>query len=129
MKIARSMVAILAGFGFMMFTGLVGGGLSALAAKLVVGTLGAFMAGWMTARLADYSPMGHALVLALFVAAANFTLIAGVSPRGWYPIAAGILGVVGVLAGGWIRAAADRARGTVKGRSPGDPGGSPYEPR
>lgn len=117
MKGLRSLVAVVAGFGFMMFAGFVAGGLSTLAGKLIVGTLGAFMAGWMTARLAAYSPMGHAVVLALIVAAASFSIIAGGSAAGWYPIAAAIIGVLGVLAGGWIRAAADHARGTVKGRA------------
>jgi hypothetical protein len=116
MKGLRSLVAVLAGFGFMMFAGFVAGGLSTLAGKLIVGTFGAFTAGWMTARLAAYSPMGHAVVLALFAAAASVSLIAG-GAGGWYPIAAAIAGVAGVLAGGWIRAAADHARGTVEGRS------------
>ena len=115
----RSLVAVIAGFGFMMFAGFVAAGLSSLAAKLTVGTLGAFMAGWMTARLAAFSPMGHAVVLALIVAAASLSLIAGGSPGGWYPIASAVVGVAGVLAGGWIRAAADRARGTVGARESG----------
>jgi hypothetical protein len=113
MRIARSLVAVLAGFGFLLFAGFVAGGLSTLVAKLLVGTLSALMAGWMTARMAAYSPFGHAFVLALFVGAANFSLIRGVSPAGWYPLASAISGVAGVLAGGWIRAAADHARGTV----------------
>jgi hypothetical protein len=117
MKGLRSLVAVVAGFGFMMFAGFVAGGLSTIVGKLIVGTLGAFMAGWMTARLAAYSPMGHAIVLALFVAAASVSLIAGGGPGGWYPMAAAMVGVAGVLAGGWIRAAAGHARGTVEGRS------------
>lgn len=117
MRVLRSLIAVLAGFGFLMFTGFVAGGLSTLVAKLLVGALGAFLAGWMTARLAEYSPMGHAGVLALFVAAASFSLIYGGSTGGWYSAASTVAGVAGVLAGGWIRAAADHARGTVEGRA------------
>lgn len=116
MRVLRSLAAVAAGFGFMMFAGFVAGGLSTIAGKLIVGTPGAFMAGWMTARLATWSPMGHATVLALIVAAASFSLIAGVSPGGWYPTASAVVDVLGILAGGWIRAAADHARGTVEGR-------------
>ena len=120
MRGLRSLVAVVAGFGFMMFAGFVAGSLSTIAGKLIVGTLGAFMAGWMTARLATYSPMGHATVLAVIVAGASVSLIAGMSPGGWYPTASAGAGVLGILAGGWIRAAADHARGTVEGRSQGD---------
>ena len=31
----------------------------------------------------------------------------------WYPVAIGVIGVGGVLVGGWLRAAADAARGPV----------------
>ena len=117
MKGLRSLVAVVAGFGFMMFAGFVAGGLSTIAGKLIVGAFGALMAGWMTARLAAYSPMGHATVLALIVAAASLSLIAGGATGGRYPVVAAIVGVVGVVAGGWIRAAAGHARGTVEGRS------------
>jgi hypothetical protein len=117
MKGLRSLAAVVAGFGFMMFAGFVAGGLSTIAGKLIVGTFGAFTAGWMTARLAAYSPMGHAVVLALIAGAASLSLIAGGAAGGWYPIAAATVGVAGVLAGGWIRAAAGRARGTVEGHS------------
>ncbi len=113
MRWLQSLVAVAAGFGFLMFAGFVAAGLSTIAGKLIVAGLGALMAGWMTARLATFSPLGHALVLALFVAAASVSSIRGMS-GGWYPVAAGIAGVAGVLTGGWIRAAADRARGTVE---------------
>ena len=113
MKALRSLVAVGAGFGFLMFAGFVAGGLSTLVAKLMVATLGAFLAGWMTARLASYSPLGHAVVLALIAGAASFSLIAGGTAGGWYPVAAAVMAVLGILAGGWIRAAAVHARGTV----------------
>ncbi len=117
MKGLRSLVSVVAGFGFLMFAGFVAAGLSTMAGKVIVGALGAFMAGWMTARLAAYSPMGHALVLALFVGAASVSSVAAARVTGWYPITAAAISVLGVLAGGWIHAAADRARGTVDGRS------------
>lgn len=117
MKWLRSLVAVIAGFGFMMFSGFVAGGLSTLVGKLMVGALGAVIAGWMVARLATYAPFGHAVVLASVVAAASMSLIGSAGPAGWYPITAAIISVLGVLAGGWIRAAADHARGTVEGRA------------
>jgi hypothetical protein len=117
MRIARSLVAVLAGFGFLMFAGFVAGGLSTTIAKLLIAALSAFMAGWMTARLAEFSPMGHATVLALFAAAASFSLIAGGNTGGWYATISTVISVIGILLGGWIRAAADRARGTVEGHS------------
>jgi len=117
MRIARSLVAVLAGFGFLIFAGLVAGGLSATVAKLLVAAFSAFTAGWMTARLAEFSPMGHAAVLALFAAAASFSLIAGGNTGGWYATTSAVISVLGILAGGWIRAAADHARGTVEGHS------------
>ena len=113
MRIARSLVAVLAGFGFLMFAGFVAGGLSTVFAKLFVTVLSALMAGWMTARLAEFSAMGHAAVLALFAAAASFSIISGGKPGGWYSLVSALVSVVGILAGGWIRAAAGHARGTV----------------
>jgi ABC-type uncharacterized transport system permease subunit len=112
-RIIRSLVAVLAGFGFLLFAGFVAGSLSTLVAKLLVTALSALMAGWMTARLAEFSAMGHAAVLALFAAAASLSLISAGNTGGWYATVSAFISVVGILVGGWIRAAAGHARGTV----------------
>lgn len=113
MRLVRSALAVAAGFGFMMFAGVVAIGLSTLVAKLMVGALGALLGGWMAARLATFAPFNHAVVLAAIVAAVSISLMRSAAQAGWYSIAAGVVGVLGVLAGGWIRSAADQARGTV----------------
>lgn len=113
MRWLRAVVAVMAGFGFMMFAGVVAIGLSTLVAKLMVGALGALLGGWMAARLATFAPFNHAVVLAAIVAAVSISLMRSAAQAGWYSIAAGVVGVLGVLAGGWIRSAADQARGTV----------------
>lgn len=113
MRLVRSALAVAAGFGFMMFAGVVASGLSTLVAKLMVGALGALLGGWMAARLATFAPFNHAVVLAAIVAAVSISLMRSAAQAGWYSIAAGVVGVLGVLAGGWIRSAADQARGTV----------------
>ncbi|MEP6919465.1 MAG: hypothetical protein ABJC89_27735, partial [Acidobacteriota bacterium] len=92
MRILRSVAAIVAGFGFMVLTVIVGtivgttlfipGGMRAassgqpsalpfayLAANLVIGAIGAVLGGWLAARFAAFAPYGHAAVLAAVVAA------------------------------------------------------------
>lgn len=140
MQILRSVAAILAGYGFMALTVMVGiiiatalfvpGGVPAamsgappaslpvayLAANLGISLLGAVLGGWITARIAVFAPFGHAAALAAIVATLTI-LSAAMGPAGsqpvWYPIVIGILGVVGVLAGGMLRAAAAAAGGPV----------------
>jgi hypothetical protein len=74
-----------------------------------VSTLAAIMGGWITARLAGRAEMGHAAALALVMAAMTLQVVMGERPEGqpgWYAPVVGMLGVLGVLAGGWLRAAA-----------------------
>lgn len=120
----RSAVAVVAGFGFVNTALWIGGGLigavlqalglgrAAVAAILLVSTLAAIMAGWITARLAGYAEMRHAAVLAAIMGAMTLSFALGDRPEGqpgWYAPVVGGLGVGGVLAGGWLRASAARA--------------------
>jgi hypothetical protein len=136
MKAVRSLAAILAGFWFMVFTVKIGtivgsalflpGGLAApppsafpaplLAILLLVSALGGVFGGWLAARIAPVAPFGHAVVLAIAVGLLLFGVMAGASaqpqPR-WYPAAAGLMGVAGVLLGGKLRASAAATAGHV----------------
>jgi hypothetical protein len=139
-RILRSVAAIVAGYGFMAVTVTVGiiiatalfapagmppaeNGTAAsrlpvayLAANLVISLLGAVLGGWLTARIAAFAPFGHAAALAAIVATLTILTVAtapaGTQPA-WYPIVIGSLGVVGVLGGGMLRAAASATRGPV----------------
>jgi hypothetical protein len=140
MRILRSVAAIVAGFGFMASTVMIGtivgtalfvpGGLEGatagvplpalprayLAASLVVSAAGALLGGWLAARIASFAPYGHAAVLAALVAILSIGSVASgpVDPQpGWYPSVIGMIGVVGVLLGGKLRAAAAGADGHV----------------
>ena len=140
MRILRSVAAIVAGYGFMWLTVMMGviiaaalfvpGGMPAaednaprpalplayLAANFGISLLGAVLGGWITARIAAFAPFGHAAALAAIVATLTI-LTAATAPAGaqpaWYPIVIGTLGVVGVLAGGMLRAAAAATGGPV----------------
>jgi hypothetical protein len=136
MRGLRSIAAILAGFGFLASTVMVGsivamalfipGGLRGaaggavpstipaayLAANLVVSAFGAVLGGWLAARIGTTAPFAHAVALAALVAA--FSLASAIKgPEGpqpaWYPVAIGLICVAGVLTGGKVRAAAASA--------------------
>lgn len=123
MRILRSLVAIVAGFWFIAATQWVGtlvattvfapgpAALPAgyLVALLAIGTLGSLMGGWLAARAAPFAPFGHACVLAAIYAVMSFNLLMRpVDFRGlwWYLVARGVAGVLAVLIGGKLRAAA-----------------------
>jgi hypothetical protein len=135
MRLLRSVAAVAAGYGVMSLTVIGGiiiaaslfvpGGLQAvaggarptalpaayLALNLATGALGAVLGGWLAARIAAFAPFGHAAVLAAMVATLTGVTAASVpaGPQpGWYPIAIGVIGVGGVLAGGTLRAAAGK---------------------
>lgn len=120
----RSVVAIVAGFGFVLTAMWIGGGLlgtifqqlgmmrAAVASILLVSTLAAIMGGWITARLAGRAEMQHAAALAAVMAAMTLRVVLGDRPEGqpsWYAPTVGALGVAGMLAGGWLRASAAEA--------------------
>src|SRR3954462_126949 len=93
MQVLRSIAAVVAGFGFMASTVMVGtivatvlfvpGGLAIaqggvapasvpplfLAANLAVSFLGAVFGGWLAARIGASAPFGHAVVLAVLTGA------------------------------------------------------------
>jgi hypothetical protein len=136
----RSIAAIVAGFGFMASTAMVGtilaaalfipggsGSLTAdavpsslppmyLAANLSASFLGAVFGGWLAARIGASAPFAHAAALAALTAvvsvASVFQAPPGAQP-GWYAIVVGIIGVGGVLLGGKLRAAAASSSGAV----------------
>lgn len=120
----RSVVAVVAGLGFVLTAMWIGGGLLgvvlyqlgmmrvAVAAILVVSTLAAIMGGWITARLAGRAEMLHAAALAAVMAVMTLRVVLGDRPEGqpeWYAPTVGALGVAGMLAGGWLRASAAEA--------------------
>lgn len=140
MRILRSIVAILAGFGFMASTVMVGIIIATavfvpeaangpagrppapemrpayLAANVAVSAMGAVMGGWLAARIGAFAPFTHAAVLAAIVAVLSVATMldapAAGQPR-WYPIALSTIVVAGVLLGGKLRAAAAAAAGPV----------------
>jgi hypothetical protein len=124
MSLLRSAVAIVAGFGFLNTALWIGGGLlaavfhelgmgqAAVGAILVVSALAAIMGGWITARLAGGAEMTHAAILAALMGTITVSVSLGERPEGqpgWYAPVVGALGVMGILAGGWLRASAARA--------------------
>ena len=133
MTMLRSVAAIVAGFGFMASTVMVGtiiatalfipGGLTAaesgavpatlpigyLAANMIVSMLGAVLGGWLAARIAMHAPFPHALVLAAIVAGMSVVTAVSVPQPAWYSVVIGAIGVIGVLLGGWLRASAAAA--------------------
>jgi hypothetical protein len=136
MRMLRSVAAIVAGFGFMASTVMIGsivgtalfvpGGMQAaaggalpaavppmyLATNLATSAAGAVLGGWLAARIAAFAPYGHAAVLAAIVAVLSAGSVAsgpaGPQP-GWYPAVIGVIGVAGILLGGKLRAAAAAA--------------------
>lgn len=129
----RSIAAVIIGFGFMAATVMVGsimatllflpGGTAAaaagtvpaavppmyLAANLALGGVGALFGGWLAARIGSTAPMTHAAALAALTA--GLAIVSASQPAAgpqpaWYAAVVGAIGVVGVLAGGKLRAAA-----------------------
>lgn len=74
----------------------------------------AVIAGWLAARIAARAPFAHAAALAVVMAIGTIAAAVSAAPShqpGWYAPVAGLVGVAGVLFGGWLRsAAADAAR-------------------
>lgn len=124
MQPLRSIAALVAGFGFMASTVMIGTMLATavfvpaapgplpvlyLAANLATNLLGAVFGGWLAARIGASAPFGHAVALAAVTAVLSIGAVlqppAGAQPA-WYPVVVGIIGVAGVLAGGKLRAAA-----------------------
>jgi hypothetical protein len=136
MRILRSIVAILAGFGFLVSTLMVGTVIATaifipegasppggrppapemhpayLAVNVAVSAMGAVMGGWLAARIGGAAPFMHAAVLAVIVAVLSVATLlnapASAQPR-WYLIVLSTIVVVGVLLGGKLRAAAAAA--------------------
>jgi hypothetical protein len=80
---------------------------SYLSANIAVSLLAAILGGWVTARLAPAAPQSHVLVLAVLALGAaipSATSPALGQPR-WYGLVIGIVGVGGILLGGWLRTA------------------------
>jgi hypothetical protein len=136
----RSIVAIVAGFGFMVSTAMVGtilaaalfipGGARSLAtaavpaslpaayfaANFATSFLGAVFGGWLAARIGARAPFAHAAALAVVTAVLSAASACQAAPRaqpGWYAIVVGIIGVAGILLGGKLRAAAASSTGAV----------------
>lgn len=122
----RSVIALLAGFAIMTFTVLVATIVAVLAMKLEPGMLtpeylgvnlaysiaAAAFGGYSTAALAPDRPSAHALILSVMVlimGVSNFILPQPGQER-WYLIALIVLGPLGALAGGQLRAWYVRAR-------------------
>ncbi len=127
MQPLRSIAAVVAGFGFMASTVMVGTMLAAglfvssdaaapdplpvvyLAANLATNLLAAVFGGWLAARIGTSAPFGHAVALAAITAALSIGAVVQAPAAGqpaWYAVVVGIIGVAGVLAGGRLRAAA-----------------------
>jgi hypothetical protein len=105
----RSAAAIVVGFVFMWATILVGTIVAGthLVPGLLIRVIGAVFGGWLTARTAGRAPLAHAAVLAAVVGL--IAILSGTAASAvpiWYAVTAGVLGAAGVLAGGWLRAAA-----------------------
>jgi hypothetical protein len=105
----RSATAVVAGFLFLWSTLIVGGIVIGprLVPALGLRFVGAVLGGWLAARVAPRAPFAHAAVLAMLVLILSVGSMASAAgyPM-WYGAAAVILGVGGVLAGGWLRTAA-----------------------
>lgn len=136
----RSIAAVVAGFGFMASTVMVGtivatalfipGGLASaasgavpasvpsmyLAANLAASLPGAVFGGWIAARIGVSAPFAHAAALAALTAVLSIVSVfqapSGAQPA-WYAAVVGIIGVAGVLLGGKLRAAAASPGGGV----------------
>lgn len=124
MHLLRSTVAVLAGLGFMLSAVMIGTGLvgslllpagllgAYVAVSLGISFLAAMFGGWLAARIGGGAEMAHAGALAALLATMTVLVIAGDRPVQqpvWYAPTVGVLGVAGVLAGGWLRGAAAHA--------------------
>ena len=129
MRIIRSILAVLAGLGFMAATATVGMLVATialnretpevrltaaaftifLALNILFCGIGGILGGWLAARIAPRAPYAHAALLAAIVALVSIdAAMAMPTPGqpGWYPSALGVVAVTGVLLGGKLRAAA-----------------------
>lgn len=111
----RSLAAVVVGFAFMLtFAGVVAPVLAAvlgLPGFLAANGMSAVIAGWLVARIAGHAELAHAAGLAAVIAVGTviFASVEPLSPQpGWYVPVAGVVGVAGVLFGGWLRSAAAR---------------------
>jgi hypothetical protein len=135
----RSIAAVVAGFGFMASTAMVGtilaaalfipGGAGSLTtgdvpaslppayfvANVATSFLGAVFGGWLAARIGAMAPFAHAAALAVLTVVVSVvsTFQAPGAQPGWYAIVVGIIGVAGILLGGKLRAAAASSSGAV----------------
>jgi hypothetical protein len=82
-------------------------GRSYLAANLLISLIGSVLGGWVTARVAIYSPMIHVGVLGLLIVVMSIVSARKVGATGqpsWYPMTITVLGIAGVLLGGALEA-------------------------
>jgi hypothetical protein len=109
----RSVAAVILGLAFMLsFAGIVApvlGRIVGIAGFLMANVMSAVIGGWLTARIAGYAELAHAAGLAAIIAIG--TIVAASAPLpahqpGWYVPVAGLIGIAGVLFGGWLRSAA-----------------------
>lgn len=120
MSALRSVAAVVMGLAFMLtFAGLVAPVLAAFAGVpgfLAANAMAAVIGGWLAARIAGRAELAHAVALAVVIAIGTI-LAASVEPPVpqpvWYVPVAGLVGVTGVLIGGWLRGAAAEARRSV----------------
>jgi hypothetical protein len=78
-----------------------------LAANLLISLIGAILGGWVTARVAIYSPMIHVGILALLIVVMSVASARKQGTAGqpsWYPMTITVLGIAGVLLGGLLQA-------------------------
>jgi len=127
-SLARTFIAVMSGFLTMMLLVIAGtvaatalllpGGLHAvqgesapahlppayLAANLAISLAAAVAGGWLTSKLAVQAPFAHAAALAVVVLVMSLGSMPSAQPGqpAWYGWAIAVLGVAGVLAGGWL---------------------------
>ncbi len=78
---------------------------------LAANGMSAVVAGWLVARIAGHAELAHAAGLAAVIAVGTLIAASVEAPStqpGWYVPVAGVVGIVGVLFGGWLRSAAAR---------------------
>jgi len=127
-SLARTFIAVMSGFLTMMLLVIAGtvaatalllpGGLHAvqgesppahlppayLAANLAISLAAAVAGGWLTAKLAPTAPFAHTLALAAVTLVMSVGSMPAPQPGqpAWYGWAIAVLGVAGVLLGGWL---------------------------
>ena len=80
-----------------------------LGVNLLSGLVAAVLGGYLAGRLAAHRPLMHAAVLAAvliimsIISAASGSEASAAMQPGWYSPAIAVIGVVGVIAGGWLR--------------------------